>query len=204
MKKLLFIFLSLLCSYGQLPIGRQTAALTYYISYAPCCPGGPWYDPNADKTECSDYSACRYLGLFAASDRKLSWDEVKNSNIIAFFDRRNSFSRYAKKNVRLWKNGKSLDAVILDTCGDADCNGCCSRNSDPSTGFLVDIEYWTALKLFNKIGDVYGKIEFEFIDAPAPPSPAPPSPAPPSPAPPSPAPAPTNCSPWWGQCGGGG
>ncbi len=38
------------------------ASLTYYSSYPACCPNSPNYDPNADKSECDDYSGCKYLG----------------------------------------------------------------------------------------------------------------------------------------------
>jgi len=31
-----------------------------------------------------------------------------------------------------------VDALIADTCGDWDCGGCCTENSHPETGFLVD------------------------------------------------------------------
>jgi hypothetical protein len=44
----------------------SVATWTYYISYAPCCPENSNYDPNADTTECDEYSACLYSGEFAA------------------------------------------------------------------------------------------------------------------------------------------
>jgi hypothetical protein len=54
-----------------LPVAGQNvltsrASWTYYISYAPCCPDNSNYDPNADTTECTEYSACEYSGDFAA------------------------------------------------------------------------------------------------------------------------------------------
>ncbi len=48
-------------------------------------------------------------------------------------------TKYANKKIRLTKNGKSFEATIVDTCGNPDCNGCCSENAQG--GFLVDIEY---------------------------------------------------------------
>ncbi len=50
--------------------GKSTAKLTYYDSYAACCPKNPNYDPNADKSECQDYSACEYPGEFECLDNK--------------------------------------------------------------------------------------------------------------------------------------
>lgn len=44
----------------------KTAAWTTFTSYAPCCKNSPNYNPKADKSECCGYSACKYLGDFAA------------------------------------------------------------------------------------------------------------------------------------------
>ena len=63
----------------------KTAALTHYNSYAACCKNNPNYDPKADKEECSDYSACKYSGLFAAFDEKKSFEWVKSHDLVAFY-----------------------------------------------------------------------------------------------------------------------
>ena len=51
---ILFILSNLyLATYGLLGI----AQLTYYESYARCCPNNPNYSPSAPTDECTDYSA---------------------------------------------------------------------------------------------------------------------------------------------------
>ncbi len=61
---------------------RGTAQLTWYISYAPCCPGNPNYDPNADREECDRFSACSYSGDFWAIGHK-SFDYVQRYEYIS-------------------------------------------------------------------------------------------------------------------------
>mgnify|MGYP003350663844 CR=1 FL=1 len=60
--------------------------MTYYDSYAKCCPNNPNYDPHYSKDECKDDDACKYSGEFYCSDKKLPFDYVKNNNIVSFFD----------------------------------------------------------------------------------------------------------------------
>jgi hypothetical protein len=86
----------------------------------------------------------KYPGWFAAfsTQKSLSW--VQSNNIVALFDSSDPNgkmwkSKYANKKIRLTKNGKSFVATIVDTCGNADCNGCCTRNA--KNGILVDMEY---------------------------------------------------------------
>eukprot|EP01084_Bolivina_argentea_P246206 412095_1 len=113
-----------------------TASFTYYTSYAACCPDNPNYDPNADTTECDDYSACDYSGDFAAIGHK-SFEYVQTHNLVAFFDAsypNGSYfnNHYGGRNITLTKGDVTITAVVADTCGDSDCNGCCSNNSRPS------------------------------------------------------------------------
>ena len=146
----------------------QTASWTRYTSYAACCHESHNYDPNADTSECDDYSACEYLGEFAAIGHQ-SFEYVKSNDIIAFYDDNdysgsNFDSRYGSKKIRLRANGVEFEAVIADTCGNDDCNGCCHENSNG--GFLVDMEYWTVMRNFGTTdvvdaGD--GTIEFQII-----------------------------------------
>ena len=141
----------------------RTAAWTYFTSYPACCKNSPNYDPRADKTECRDYSGCKYLGDFAAIGHK-SFDWVKGNNIVAFYDDsdpsgRNFRSRYGGKQIRIRKNGKEIVAQIADTCGNQDCNNCCHNNS--RGGFLLDMEYWTVMRNFGNTDSVGGTIEFQ-------------------------------------------
>jgi hypothetical protein len=82
--------------------------------------------------------------MFAAFSTKKSLSWVQSNNIVAFFDSSDPNGKmwklkYANKKIRLTKNGKSFVATIVDTCGNGDCNGCCTRNA--KNGFLVDMEY---------------------------------------------------------------
>ncbi len=152
-----------------------TASFTYYNSYPECCKDSPNYNPSAPTEECDDYSGCEYIGDMAGfvtpsnPDGHLSFDYVKSNNLIAFYDDsdrtgHNWFDKYALRTIMLKKeyNGKvySFNATIGDTCGNRDCNNCCSRNSRPS-GFLVDMEYYTVMNNFGTTNAVDGSISFE-------------------------------------------
>ncbi len=44
-----------------------------------------------------------------------------------------------------------MTATIVDTCGDDDCGGCCSKNASSKYGdgkTLIDFEYHTASKFW--------------------------------------------------------
>lgn len=147
---------------------KGTASLTYYNSYAACCKNNPNYDPNADKTECEDDDACRWSGDFAAIGHK-SYDWVKTHNIVAFYDDsdrqgRQFMKKYGGKYIQLTKNGKTFTAIIADTCANSDCNNCCHNNSRP-TGYLVDLEYNTAINIFGSTKSIEGQISFVIMDA---------------------------------------
>ncbi len=98
---------------------------------------------------------------------------MKSNNIISFYDSKdrngvNWKKNYANKKIRLTKNGKTFEAVIADTCGDADCKGCCFRNSNG--GFLVDMEYYTVLRNLGSTGQASGTIDFEIVSSTTAPS----------------------------------
>ena len=90
-------------------------------------------------------------------------------NLIAFYDNsdpggKNFNKNYGGKNITLTKscNGKSYKfvALIADTCGNNDCDNCCKKNCDKSTGFLVDMEYYTVMNNFGTTDCADGKIDF--------------------------------------------
>ncbi len=125
-------------------------------------PKSPNCDPGAPKDECQDYSGCKYMGDFAAfmtdsnPDGHKSIDYVKTHNLVSFFDatdpKGNNFdTKWARKTIQITKtyNSKTytFNATIADTCLDSDCSGCCTKNAG-TTGFLVDVEYYTALNNF--------------------------------------------------------
>lgn len=143
----------------------KKAQWTWYTSYAACCKNSPNYNPKASKSECSDFSACKYLGDFAAIGHK-SFDWVKSNNIVAFYDNSDpngkSFkSKYAGKKIKIRAHGKEFIATIADTCGNSDCNGCCRKNS--KGGFLLDMESWTVKRNFGSTSKVGGTIEFQIL-----------------------------------------
>lgn len=165
---LIYFFIASLLMLTQSESISGTASWTTYTSYAPCCKDNPNYNKSAPTEECDDYSACDYSGDFAALGHKsFSW--VKSNNIVAFFDANdadaatNFDSKYGGKYITLTALGKTITAIIADTCGDDDCDGCCTTNANSqsgSDGYLVDMEYWTVINNFGKLGDADGTIEF--------------------------------------------
>eukprot|EP01083_Nonionella_stella_P106905 308959_1 len=140
-----------------------TAQLTWYMSYAPCCPGNANYDPNANTTECIQYNACSYSGDFWAIGNK-SFDYVRTNNLVAFYDPSdpngdNFINNYGTREITLTKNGITFNATIADSCKNSDCGECCTRNALPR-GYLIDMEYWTAMNNFGSTNDMFGEIEF--------------------------------------------
>ena len=81
------------------------ARLTYHDSYPDCCPRSPTYDPNASKSECLDYSGCKYIGDFAAIGHQ-SLEYVQSNNLVSFFDSNHSSSEewaamYANRTIQI-------------------------------------------------------------------------------------------------------
>merc|ERR1712039_1158227 len=161
--------------------GWTAASWTWYKSYAECCPDNPNYDPNADNSEGELYNACRWSGYFAYVNGQRPYEWVASTDIIAFFSSYGDNQAYGNKRLRMKINTTVLEAEVLDTCGDSDCNGCCTRNSQPS-GYLLDMEEHTVVRYFGYLNAAYGQICWQLADGPSP-SPTPPSP--PSPMPPS-------------------
>lgn len=139
--------------------GWNTATATWYSSYPACCTPGF----KGDRSECEDYSGCKYQGMFAAFDDKKPEEWVKSNNIVAFFQPPNRRNR--REWERKWKNrrlrlrnpdtGKVMEVTVVDTCDDKDCKGCCSRNARRNGGTLIDLERNTAMRFYSgKVQDV--------------------------------------------------
>jgi len=143
--------------------GWTAASWTWYISYAACCKDNPNYDPNASTEECDLYSACDYSGAFAYAAQRKPFEWVKSHNIVAFFSGHGDNAEYGNKHIRIKAKGTSLEATVLDTCGDHDCGGCCSRNAQPS-GYLVDMEYWTVVRNFGELAAADGQLCWQLAD----------------------------------------
>jgi hypothetical protein len=106
----------------------KTGTKTNYISY-----------PDPGSEECIKYSGCKYQGQFSAcgEERKpLAW--VKAHNIAAFFP----LGDMTLHNLCLRAGKKTIEVTVYDTCGDADCDGCCTRNRGRAEA-LIDLESFT-------------------------------------------------------------
>jgi len=141
------------------------------------------------------------LSLISGSVGHQTIEWVKANNIVAFYDNSDSkgtnFDKnYGNKKVKLTKNGVSFIASIIDTCGNSDCNGCCAKNS--RSGFLIDVESFTAIRNFGSLDAISGTVQWELVDASTPSTPS--TPATPAKATPkSTPPAAAKCS-WPGHC----
>lgn len=134
--------------------GWKKANATYYWSYPRCCPDSPAYDKGADKSECDDYSGCRWMGMLSAFPDKKSFDWVKSNNIASFFEVGQTEESWKRKwknkklRIRNHKTGNAMDVVVVDRCGDNDCGGCCTKNAKKNGGTLIDLEWHTARRFW--------------------------------------------------------
>jgi hypothetical protein len=106
----------------------KTAQKTWYESY-----------PEPGSEECVKYNGCQWAGQFAACDGKKPESWVKERNIAAAFP---GFDALALHDLCLKSEGRTLVVTVLDTCGDSDCDGCCTQNRG-SADALIDLEKYT-------------------------------------------------------------
>jgi hypothetical protein len=128
------------------PDAWRTADLTWYTSY-----------PDPGSEECIEYNGCTWAGQFAALPDKMPESWVAANNIAAVHGK--DFERYRLKTLRLRQGTRQIDVVVYDMCSDSDCSGCCSANSS-NTGFLIDIESYTA----DRFGTRSGIVEWMCLD----------------------------------------
>lgn len=126
----------------------RSANLTNFTSY-----------PEPGSEECEDFNGCEWAGRFAFVDGQQSEAWVMQHNIAAVHS--NDADQYALKTLRLRSDDRRIDVTVYDLCSDSDCGGCCTRNS-AETGFLVDIESYTA----ERFGVYHGIVEFACLDCP--------------------------------------
>lgn len=99
--------------------------------------------------------------------------------MVAFYDNNdpngtNFYKKYGNKYITITGTCNNItttfQAIIADTCGNSDCNNCCAKNSDPTTGFLIDMEYYTVMRNFGTTAcaDVVHKLQFS-VDVTQPP-----------------------------------
>ncbi len=122
------------------------ASLTEFESY-----------PDPGSEECIEYNGCAYVGEFAFVDGK----KIGELGTVAQHRRGapKDGNQYKLKTLRLKKNGKQIDVVVYDECSDSDCSGCCTQNAQPS-GFLIDIEKYTA----QRFGGADGQVDWACLD----------------------------------------
>jgi hypothetical protein len=119
----------------------KTAAKTEYTSY-----------PDPGSPECIEYSGCEYMGMFAACSNTATEEWVAAHNIVAAFP---DFGTLKLHDLCLKSGTKTIIVTVIDTCGDSDCSGCCTRNKGTADE-LIDIESYTAARF----GAPDGRIEW--------------------------------------------
>lgn len=131
----------------QPPPGTEwrTANLTTFTSY-----------PEPGSEECEDFNGCQWAGYFEFVEGQQSEAWVMQHDIAAVHSRDASF---ALKTLRLRQDGNELDVTVYDVCSDSDCDGCCTRNAS-ETGFLIDLESYTA----ERFGSSDGVVEWACLD----------------------------------------
>jgi hypothetical protein len=124
----------------------QKANLTNFTSY-----------PDPGSEECIMYSGCMWAGQFAGVKGKQTEQWVMEHNILAVHSK--DFAKYKLKTLHVRKGQREIEAVVYDQCNDDDCDGCCTRNA-ASTGFLIDMEKYTA----ERFGTNGGVVEWACVD----------------------------------------
>jgi hypothetical protein len=106
----------------------KSARKTWYTSY-----------PDPGSEECIKYSGCEYAGQFAACNDTKPESWVEAHNIVAAFP---NFDALELHDLCLKSGDKTIVVTVLDTCGDADCDGCCTQNQGDNDA-LIDLESYT-------------------------------------------------------------
>ncbi len=128
------------------PTEWRQANLTWFTSY-----------PDPGSEECEEFNGCMWAGYFAFVDGQQSEQWVMDHDIAAVHSR--DASQYALKTLRLRQGSHQLDVTVYDMCSDSDCDGCCTENAS-ETGFLIDLESYTA----ERFGSGDGIVEWRCLD----------------------------------------
>jgi hypothetical protein len=105
----------------------KTAKKTWYTSY-----------PDPGSEECIRYNGCMWAGQFQACPGVKPEAWVSAHNIAAFFP----LGSMAKHNICIKSATKTMVVTVIDTCGDSDCSGCCTKNKGTADA-LIDLESYT-------------------------------------------------------------
>lgn len=94
--------------------------------------------PDPGSEECVVYNGCMWAGWFANCDEQQSEAWVEAHDIAAMFPD----SGYELHDVCIRSGERTMIVTIYDTCGDSDCDGCCTENKGDADA-LIDLESFT-------------------------------------------------------------
>ena len=109
----------------------KTANKTEFTSY-----------PAPGSEECIKYSGCLYEGMFAGCGPTMSLSWVQSHDIVSVFP---DFATLKHHDLCLKAGPKTMVVLVIDTCADSDCSGCCTQNKG-SASELIDVESFTAAR----------------------------------------------------------
>jgi len=113
---------------SQADLDWRTANKTNYTSY-----------PEPGSEECIVYNGCFWEGQFSACTGKNTEAWVESINIAAVFP---MFDELKNHELCIRKGSKLMIVNVIDTCGDSDCDGCCTENKGDAEA-LIDLESYT-------------------------------------------------------------
>lgn len=94
--------------------------------------------PDPGSEECIVYNGCMWAGWFAHCDDQQSEEWVAAHNIAAMFPD----TGYELHDICLRSGDRTMIVTVYDTCGDDDCDGCCTENKGNADA-LIDLESFT-------------------------------------------------------------
>lgn len=124
----------------------RSANLTNFTSY-----------PEPGSEECEAFNGCKWAGHFAFVEGQQTEAWVMAHNIAAVHS--DDGEAYALKTLRVRDQDRTIDVTVYDECADSDCSGCCTRNAS-ETGFLIDLESYTAARF----GTEHGVVAWACLD----------------------------------------
>jgi hypothetical protein len=98
--------------------------------------------PAPGSDECIKYNGCAYEGQFEACQKTESLAWVMSHNIVAAFP---DIKTLALHDLCLKSGNKTIVVTVYDTCGDSDCDGCCTQNKG-NKDELIDVEKYTDMR----------------------------------------------------------
>jgi hypothetical protein len=123
----------------------KSGAKTHYESY-----------PDRGSEECIRFNGCAYEGQFQSCANTMPESWVKAHNIAAVFP----LAGLAMHRLCVRSGGRTIVVTAIDTCGDSDCDGCCTENRG-SADALIDLEKYTD----QRFGVEDGRVEWADLGA---------------------------------------